>query len=164
MRKECVAEPSLNNVESGNAEKALVQVLFQQVHTRQKKKERTYFQLRMGIMAIAGICSLTRDLAQDQSQLKTQCMSTQGVRPDQQAPIANPKTQRRRRSTFSTSNEIPWRVGKIVVLRFGDLNGSVLVRDRPTLARDGSDGLIFTFKSGDEEATWWRSRVLLASI
>ena len=30
IRKECVSEPSLNKVESGNAEKALFQVIFQQ--------------------------------------------------------------------------------------------------------------------------------------
>ena len=70
----------------------------------------------------------------------------------QQLPIANPKTQRRRRSMFSTSNEIPCRVGKNVV-RFGDLNGRVLVRDKPEFAREGSAVLIFKFKSGDEEAT-----------
>jgi hypothetical protein len=64
---------------------------------------------------------------------------------------------------FSTSNEIPCRVGKILVVRFGDLNGRVLVRDKLEIAREGSAGLIF--KSGDEEAIWWRSRVrLLASI
>lgn len=80
-------------------------------------------------------------------------------------PIANPKTQRRRRSIFSTSNEIPCSVGKILVVRFGDFNGRVLVRDKLEIVREGSAGLIFKFKSGDEEATWWKSRIrLLASI
>jgi hypothetical protein len=87
MRKECVAEPSFNNVESGNAEKALVQGLIQQEHIGQKK-ERTCFQLRTGITATVGICSLTRDLAQGRSRLTTQWMSIQGVRLGQQATIA----------------------------------------------------------------------------
>jgi hypothetical protein len=55
---------------------------------------------------------------------------------------------------FSTSKEIPCRVGKILVVRFGDLNGRVLVRDKLEFAREGSAGLIFKFKSGDEEAIW----------
>jgi hypothetical protein len=53
----------------------------------------------------------------------------------------------------------------MLVVRFGDLNGRVLVRDKLEIAREGSAGLIFKFKSGDEEAIWWRSRGrLLASI
>ena len=51
------------------------------------------------------------------------------------------------------------------MVRFGDFNGRVLVRDKLEIVREGSAGLIFKFKSGDEEATWWKSRIrLLASI
>ena len=81
--------------------------------------------------------------------------------------MANPNTQRRRRSKFSTSNVVPWMVGKKAgPARFGDLKGSVLVRDKLTsiCPRSGRDGLIFKFKSGEEEAAWWRSRVLRTSI
>jgi hypothetical protein len=53
----------------------------------------------------------------------------------------------------------------MLVVRFGDLNGRVLVRDKLELAREGCAGWIFKFKSGDEEAIWWKSRVRpLASI
>jgi hypothetical protein len=80
----------------------------------------------------------------------------------QQLPMANPRTHRRRRSKFSPSNVIPWRVGTILGACFGDLDGSVLVRDRLILAnsRLGSDGLVF--KSGDEEAPWSKSTIFLA--
>lgn len=81
----------------------------------------------------------------------------------QQLPMANPNTQRRRRSKFSISNVTPWRVGGILGMRFGDLKGSVLERDRLLLAdsKAGSDGLIF--KSGEEDALWCRSRVFFVS-
>ena len=81
-------------------------------------------------------------------------------------PMAKPNTQRRRRSKFSTSNVVPWMLGKRAgPPRFGDLRGSVLVRDKLTSIdpRLGRDGLIFEFKSGEEEA-WWRSRFLRTSI
>src|SRR5260221_1231008 len=81
--------------------------------------------------------------------------------------MANPNAQRRRRSKFSTSNVVPWMVGKKVgPTRFGDLEGSVLVRDKLTsiCPRLGRGGSIFKFKSGDEEVTWWRSRALRTSI
>ena len=80
--------------------------------------------------------------------------------------MANPNTQRRRRSKFSTSNVVPWMVGKKAgPARFGDLKGSVLVRDKLTsiCPRSGRDGSIFKFKSGEEEVAWWRSRVLRTS-
>ena len=81
--------------------------------------------------------------------------------------MAKPNTQRRRRSKFSTSNVVPWIVGKKVgPPRFGDLEGSVLVRDKLTsiCPRLGRGGSIFKFKSGDEDVTWWRSRALRTSI
>lgn len=73
----------------------------------------------------------------------------------QKLPMANPNTQRRRRSKFSTSNVTPWRVGKKLGPRFGDLKGSVLVRDKLTSAslRSGRDGLV-KLRSGDEEVAW----------
>jgi hypothetical protein len=77
-------------------------------------------------------------------------------------PIANPNTQQRRRSKLSTSNVTPWRVGKNLGPLFGDLKGSVLVRDKPTSAslRSGRDGLIFQLRSGDEEV----ARTLLEGL
>lgn len=39
MRKECVSEPSLNGVESGNAEKALMQVYFNKEKQGDEKNE-----------------------------------------------------------------------------------------------------------------------------
>lgn len=69
MRKEWISEPSLNIVESGNAEKALIQVRFQQTRT-EEKYERTYSRLQMGIMGTVGICRSAKDLAQGQNRLK----------------------------------------------------------------------------------------------
>src|ERR1700761_6263765 len=68
MRKEWMSEPSLNIVESGNAEKALIQVRFNK--REQKKEERTYSQLQMGIRGIVEICRSPKDLAQGQNRLK----------------------------------------------------------------------------------------------
>ena len=63
--------------------------------------------------------------------------------------MANPNTQRLRRSEFSTSNVIPYMVAKRARSpHFGNLKWRDLVRDNLTsiCPRSRGDGLIFKFK------------------